>query len=79
MRQLLMFVCFTVSEFRFYGCCHPCLRSYLPGRISHIPSNYGEIIFSDGLPVQLGIHPQDVNIPAGIQTKVSKLVALKID
>ena len=22
--QVLMFVCPTVSELRFYGCCHPC-------------------------------------------------------
>ena len=22
-----MFVCFTVSELRFYGCCHPCFNT----------------------------------------------------
>ena len=22
--QVLMFVCLTVSELHFYGCCHPC-------------------------------------------------------
>ena len=27
-----MMVCPTVSELRFYGCCHPCFEDFLEGK-----------------------------------------------